>query len=97
MDNLVGLCKVDFELTKLLCCLAKIYGPKLMMHTGRKHNYLGVNLEFCEDGILEVSMVKYLKNVKEGFLEMIVGKLPTPAGYRLFNIRDEKDEKPLDE
>ena len=68
-----------------------------MMHTSRKHNYLGVDLEFCEDVSLEVSMVKCLKNMIEGFPEMIAGKLPTPAGDRLFNIRDEKDAKPLDE
>jgi hypothetical protein len=42
-----------------------------------------VDLEFCEDGSLEMSMmVKYLKNVIEGFPEMIAGKLPTPAGDR---------------
>jgi hypothetical protein len=88
---------IDFELTKLSCYLAKIYGPKLMMHTRRKHDYLGVDLEFCEDGSLEVSMVKYLKNLIEGFPEMIAGKSPTPAGDRLFDIRGEKDAKPLDE
>jgi hypothetical protein len=44
VNNLMGLCKIDFELTKLLCYLAKIYGPKLMMHTERKHHYLGVDL-----------------------------------------------------
>ena len=80
VDNIMGSCKIDFELTKLLCYLAKIYGPKLTMHTGKKHDYLGVDLEFCEDGSLEVSMVKYLKNVIKGFPKMIAGKLPTPAG-----------------
>jgi hypothetical protein len=67
------------------------------MHTGKKHNYLGVDLEICEDGSLEVSMVKYLKNMIEGFPEMIAGKLPNPTGDRLFNTQDEKDAKPLDE
>jgi hypothetical protein len=86
MDDLMGSCKIDFELAKLLCYLAKIFGPKLTMHTGRKQDYLGVDLEFCEDGNLEVSMVKYLKNIIEGFPEMIAGGLPTPAGDRLFEI-----------
>jgi hypothetical protein len=80
LDDLMGSCKIDFELMKLSCYLAKIYGPKLTMHTGKKHDYLGVDLEFCEDGSLEVSMVKYLKNVIKGFPKMIAGKLPTPAG-----------------
>jgi hypothetical protein len=97
VDNLMGLFKIDFELTKLSCYLEKIYGPKLTMHTRGKHDYLGVDLEFCEDGSFEVSMMKYLKNVIEGFPEMIAGKLPTPAGDRLFNGQDEKDATPLDE
>jgi hypothetical protein len=33
IDDLMALCKNDFELTKFLCYLAKIYGPKLKMHT----------------------------------------------------------------
>ena len=39
-------CKDDFELTKLSCYLGNIYGTKLSMHTGRKHDYLGVDMEF---------------------------------------------------
>ena len=34
VDNLMTSCTVDFELTKLSCYLAKIYGPKLTMHVG---------------------------------------------------------------
>jgi hypothetical protein len=51
VDILMVLCVWDFELTKLSCYLAKIYGPKLTMHMGRKHDYLGVDLEFQENGI----------------------------------------------
>ena len=84
-------CKIDFELTKLPCYLARIYGPKLTMHTGRKHDYLGIDLEFQEDGNLDVSMVKYLKGVIEVFPEQIAGKSATPAGDRPFDICDKKD------
>jgi hypothetical protein len=66
------------------------------MHARRKHDYLEVDLEFREHGNLEVSMVKYLKNIIEGFPEMIAGRLPTLAGDRLFDVRDDKDVKPLD-
>ncbi len=31
------------------------------MHTGRKHKYWGMNMEFNEDGTLEVLMITYLK------------------------------------
>ncbi len=97
MDDLMGSCKDDFELTKLSCYLAKIYGSKLTMHTGRKHDYLGVNMEFRKDGTLGVSMIAYLENVIAEFPEIISGKLPTPAADHLFQIREEKDAKPLEE
>jgi hypothetical protein len=97
VDDLMTSCKIDFELTKLSCYLARIYGPKLTMHTGRKHDYLGIDLEFREDGNLDVSMVKYLKGVIEAFPEQIVGKSATPARDRLFDIRDKKDRKLLEE
>ena len=46
---------------------------------------------------MNVSMVNYLKNVIETFPEQIVGRAATPAGDRLFDIRDEKEVKPLEE
>ena len=59
VDDLMALCKDDFKLMKFSCYLGNLYVPKLSMHVGRKHNYLGVDMEFCEDGALEVSMFKY--------------------------------------
>ena len=97
VDNLMGSCKDDFELTTLSCYLAKIYGSKLTMHTGGEHDYLGVNMEFRKDGTLRVSMIAYLMNVIAEFPEIILGKSPTPAAGHLFQIREEKDAKPLEE
>jgi len=57
VDDLMGSCENDFELTKFSCYLARLYGPKLSMHTGRKHDYLGVDMEFNDDGALEASMI----------------------------------------
>ena len=45
-------CEEDFELTKFSCYLAKIYCPKLTMHTGHKHDYLDVYMEFRKDRTL---------------------------------------------
>jgi hypothetical protein len=90
-------CEDDFELTKFSCYLAKIYGPKLSMHLGKKHDYLGVDMEFCEDGALEVSMFKYLRNVIDEFPEIITGRAATPAHDKLFETRDEKEARKLSE
>jgi hypothetical protein len=63
VDNLMVSCVEDFELTKFSCYLGNIYGPKLNMHTGKKHDYLCMDMEFNDDGTLEVLMIKYLQNV----------------------------------
>ncbi len=88
---------MDFKLTKFSCYLAGIYGPKLSMHTGKKLDYMGVDMEFNNDGTLDVLMIPYLKNVIADFPELIVGKAATPAAEHLFVIRDEKEMRPLEE
>jgi hypothetical protein len=97
VDNLMASCEDDFELTKFLCYMGKIYGPSLSMHLGKKHDYLGVNMEFCDDGVLEVSMVKYLRNVIDEFPEVIKGRAATPAHDKLFVVRDNGDARKLNE
>ncbi len=91
VDNLMASCEDDFELTKFSCYLAKIYGPKLHMHMGCKHEYLGVEMEFNEDSTLDVSMFKYLQDVIDNFPEVIRGRATTPAAAHLFEVRDEKE------
>ncbi len=97
MDDLMASCNDDFELTKFSCYLAEIYGPKLSMHTGKKHNYLGVDMEFNKDGTLDVSMINYLKNVINESPETITGRAATPAHDKLFVIRDKEEARPLEE
>ena len=97
VDDLMASCEDDFELTKFSCYLAKIYGPKLSMHTGKKHDYLGVDMEFNKDGTLHVSMINYLKNVSNEFPETITGRAATPAHDKLFVIRDKEEARPLEE
>ncbi len=97
VDDLLAYCVVDIELTKLSCYLANIYGPKLTMHLGCKHDYLGVDLEFQEDGKLNGSMINYLKEAIKGFPEQIVGRAATPAGERWFDMQDNKEAIPLEE
>jgi len=97
VDDLMGSCEDDFELTKFSCYMGKLYGPKMSMHLGKKHDYLGVDMEFCDDGALEVSMIDYLKNVINDFPELIKGRAATPAHDKLFVIRDENEARKLNE
>ena len=86
VGNLMSSCIDNFELTKFSCYLAKIYGPKLTMHTGAKHDYLGVDMEINEDGTLDASMIPYLKGVIAEFPGLIRGKTATPAMEHLFKV-----------
>jgi hypothetical protein len=61
VGDLMASYEEDFKLIKFLCYLVRIYGPKLSMHTGRKHDYLGIDMEFNEDSTLDILMFKYLK------------------------------------
>jgi hypothetical protein len=67
------------------------------MHMGNEHNYLGVDLEFNDDGTLDVLMVNYLKYVIAEFPEMITGKAAMPAANHLFTVRDKKEARALKE
>ena len=95
--NLMALCEENFELTKFSCYLGKIYGLKLSMHMGKKHDYLGVDMEFNKDGLLDILMIMYLKNVKAGFPEEIRWKAATPAAVHLFLVRDRSKARTLKE
>ena len=95
VDDLMMSCEDNFELTKFSCYLVNIYGPKLSMHLGNKHEYLGMDLEFMNNGSLEVSMFKYLDSIIDEFPEFITGKAATPAADHLFSVRDTDEAKCL--
>jgi hypothetical protein len=97
VDDLMVTCEDNFEVTKFACYLADIYGPKLAMHMGKKHDYLGVDFEFTDDGKVEISMFDSIDAVIEDFPEDITSKSATPAADHLFKIRDESECKLLSE
>ena len=97
VDDLMMSYEDNFELTKLLCYLANIYGQKLAMHIGNKRDYLGIDLDFMDDGSLEVSMFQYTDGIIDEFPELITGKAATPATDHLFSLRDTDEAKYLPE
>jgi hypothetical protein len=68
-------CKDDFKLKKF-CAIFKIYGPQITMHTGDRNGYLGMDMHFAKEGVLNVMMVAYLKNVITLFQEVLMGRQP---------------------
>ncbi len=54
-------------------------------------------MDFNNDGTLDGSMIKYLQNIIEDFPEVMMGRAATPPVDHLFNIRDKKEARPLEE
>ena len=67
------------------------------MQLGNKHDYLGMDFEFMNNGSLEVSMFKYLDSIIDELPELITGKAATPAADHLFSVRDADEAKYLPE
>ena len=90
VDDLKISCKNPFELTKLLCYLEGIYGDKIIAHRGNKGNYLGMDLDFTEKGVSQVSTLNYIGEI---FAEAITKSAPAPQNENLFKVRDENEAK----
>ena len=87
----------SFQITKFATYLSTIYGKKLTVHRGKIHDYLGMDLDFTNKGVVKVAMIKYLKKIISDFPELINTKAATPAADHLFNVRDDEEAKYLPE
>ena len=56
---------------------------------GKKHDYLGMTLDYSIKGNLKVDMKQYVKDVVESFPGNLSEKIDSPWNTRLFNINDE--------
>ena len=99
VDDLKVSHKDLFEITKFATYLSSIYGPKLSVKRGKVHDYLGMDLDYTEEGSVKVSMVRYTGKVLRDFPERITGSAASPAQDHLFKVRDESDPnyRPLTE
>ena len=55
---------------------------------GKRHTYLGMNINFNDDGNISIEMKDYLKKSIDAFGEQIKGTTPTPAKTDLFDTND---------
>ena len=63
VDDLKVSHKDPFEVTRFAHYLSKIYGPKLTVKRGKVHDYLGMNLDFRDNGKVKISMIPYLQRI----------------------------------
>jgi hypothetical protein len=81
----------EFELTKMIIWLGKKYGNKLVVHRGDVHDYLGMDLDYSEKGVVKLSMIKQLEKVFADFPEDIGRSASSPASDHLFQVRDPEE------
>jgi hypothetical protein len=84
-----------FQVTKFAAYLATIYGNGLVVHCGLIHDFLGMDLNFSQPGIAQISMINYTKKVLEDFPKAITTSFATPAANHLFTVQDKKEAKIL--
>jgi hypothetical protein len=86
-----------FQITKFASYLASIYGEGLLVHRGKVHDYLGMDLNFANKGIAQISMITHTTKVLTNFPKAIATSCATPAADHLFKIRNETSAKFLPE
>ncbi len=69
----------------------------LTHHAVKVHDYLGIDMDYLERKKLKVSMIKYIDNIFNGFLEEVGSHVADPATEHLFTIQEEGHNQYLSE
>lgn len=69
----------------------------LTLHCRKKHDYLGMDLDYSFPGGLTVNMTKYMHNIINNFPKELGAPHTTPAGDHLFKICKQNESKTLPE
>ena len=95
VDDLKSSHKLRKVNDEFLAWLQKKYGGyKPVTYTrGKKHEYLGMTLDYSTKGELRVDMTKYVANMIDDFPDKIKGTASTPAGEDLFGQHGKESPK----
>ena len=72
----------------LLAFLKGKYGEGIVVHEGPIQDYLGVDHDYGEKGVVKMSMMKHIKKIFEDFPDEIGKDASSPASDHLFQVRD---------
>ena len=70
--------------------ICKVFGNGNKFSRVKLHYYLGMDMDWSQDGTMIVSMIKYLQKIIDDFPEVIHSTSVTYAAKYLFTVRDEK-------
>ena len=96
VDELKVFHKDLFEVTKFYQYLSTIYGNKLKLHRVKIHDWLVMDLDYSDTGVVNISMIKYLQKVLDGFPEDFRGTFATLEEDRLFQLIGEDEAEFLE-
>jgi hypothetical protein len=65
------------------------------MSRGKRHDYLGMDLNFTVKREVQVTMIPFLKGVITDFPEEITGIATLPAAAHLFDVRGGGEDRVL--
>jgi hypothetical protein len=86
-----------YQITKFASYLASIYGENLVVHRVKVIDYLGMDLNFANEGVAQILMITYTTQVLTDFPKAITTSCATPAADHLFTICNEASAKFLPE
>ena len=86
VDNLKISHKNPDHVTEILMHMEKLYGEKFPVTRGKKHTYLGMDLDFSTKGVVTVSIEGYVKEIMEKFPEPITKTSKTCAANHLMTV-----------
>ena len=66
----------------------------MKVKTGKSHKYVGMNIDYTDNGTAKITMNDYLKEAITEFKEDCTAKARTPAATDLFTANDECPKLP---
>ena len=74
------------EVTQIIKRIKSVYVDNIQVSQGKKHNYLGIDLDFDVTGNVRVIIVEYLKKAIVDLTYYIIETSPTLAQEHLFEV-----------
>ena len=72
--------------------LEKRFG-KMMVKREDEHTFVGMNIKFSGNGVVELKMLEYIKECIDSYVEKFNGGTTTPAKRFLFEVDETSKEK----
>jgi len=61
----------------------------LTVTRGKRHDYLGMTIDFSDPGNVTFTMIDYIHKMLEGLPEYMTGETVSPAAHHLFAINED--------